>query len=329
MGCENLDEYLAGRLSNEKSRAFEAHAQTCAVCGSRVARHAAIQRAQQVLQRNDAVRTQVFKVSAAKVPTKEEIPSQRNAAVPTGFNKAQTVEVLFDSNEPKLVRSNTRKRNMLIAGVVVLVGALAVFALRHESTSPRDEEKPAVTAPAPAAVEEPKSPEPEAAPEAPPTPDLEPVVAQPAPPTPPAPTPTAPTPPAPSPAPTPAAPAADANALPEPGPGGFYAIGTDIEVLAQVVASKRCGQAVAALKQRVVVERTEVRTWQLLTQCYAKRHKWREAVDAFDKVHQYGNVAQVAAVQAEGDRARAALEAEANAAAAAAATPTAPEPLPQ
>ena len=313
--CAQLDDYLANRLSNDDVKAFEQHMTTCAACNGAVTRKRAVERAQKVLQRNAAVRTgqspAISRNGAAKVATQE-------AFVPP--SKAITVESVTipqqrfdgpDADEDAPKGAGARKAVVAVA-VVAVIAVVAIAMAKRGASSTKE---PA--APVAAVRNEP------AAPAEPEVPALEPMTAVPAKGD--VPKPTEPAKPAES--------AADATAksvetsaksaeaaaksaetaLPEPGPSGFYAVGTDIEVLAQVVASKKCGQAVSALKARVVTNPNEARSWALLTTCYAKRRRWQDTLDAYAKVVQHGNSAMVASVQGSADKAKSALEAEASA----------------
>jgi hypothetical protein len=147
-------------------------------------------------------------------------------------------------------------------------------------------------------------PQPKSDPEPPPEPPLEPPLEPP-----------------PQPEVTAAAPAAPSAKSPPPAktdtkptlpPGqDWWPIGTDIETLATTVAGKKCGAAVSALRDRIVKNKADARSWALLTTCYAKRKRWQNTIEAYEKVVEYGDAALIASVQAHADAAKAGLGAEA------------------
>ncbi|MBC7795229.1 MAG: hypothetical protein H7Z43_16125 [Clostridia bacterium] len=284
---------MANRLSDNDAVAFEEHLRLCETCRLLVTRHKAVERAAVVLNHNKSARDSNGLLRPDSAPT-PIAPPHKTVTVETATAPRSTV---FDSptqTRPLWSRSMPAKRFVLTVAAIMFAGGLFWVLTHHRAGKTAGGDETTVAVPS-----EPTLPvelSPKEAP-APAVPALEPVV--------PAATVLA--------APVEAAPIQAAPGIPEPGPAGFFAVGTDIETLAQVVGSKRCGQAVSALKARVVSNPNEVRSWVLLTQCYAKRRRWRETVEAYDNITRYGDKAAVASVQSEIARARSAIEAETNA----------------
>jgi hypothetical protein len=84
---------------------------------------------------------------------------------------------------------------------------------------------------------------------------------------------------------------------------------TDIETLANVVNGTKCGTAIGALRVRVAKYPHEARSWALLTTCYTKRKRWKNALEAYDKVVEYGDSELIDSIDASANKARAAIAA--------------------
>lgn len=299
MDCSQLDAYLADRLSPTDVRAFEAHAATCADCGKAVARKQAIERAQAVMRRN--AQTRVFQVPATKRVTEEVVAMPASSLPPV--QRAVTREAIdpgATTLEAEIV--TPRRRGPVLAVAVVLAAVLAgvVWSKTKDSHEAGADPGTLADAPAPSPTEPPGPSVPAPQPEAPaPMPELEPVQQA------------APVPP-PSPAPAPPVPTAPKF---DPAKADNLPNDTDIELLAEVVATRRCWPAIAPLRNQVARAPSNARAWGLLTQCYAKRKKWKSTLDAYANVTKYGDAELVASLKDTAENAKAALEAEAQAAA--------------
>ena len=280
--CSQAEDYVAGKLSAGDTRAFEAHAASCATCAKALVRRKAVERAASVMRRNQVARD-----------TRSDVPSAPNSqldATPVSASElASVASEREESREPDLASGANGKRIAIAVGLVLTVGVAIALWSSSGTTQSQPEAPPVAAAPLPT--------------EPTPEPQPQPVVAAPAevpPPEPPHPIAEVP---AKAPAPTPTK--TDAKQQ------EWLPIGTDIEELASTVAGKRCGSAVTALRDRVTKNKAEARSWALLTTCYAKRKRWQLALDAYDMVVQYGDQALVASVQNHADAARAGQKAEA------------------
>ncbi len=310
--CSQAEDYVAGKLSAADARAFESHAASCGNCGKALVRRKAVERAASVMKRNQAARGSRPDIPSAANPQIAPAPVHPPTTAPE-LTSAPTREW---SREPTVAPSPNGKRVAIAIAAALTVG-VGLWAWATTGNSQPEPDALALTAP-------PSEPTPEPALTALPPP----VAAQPeqqleapakTPPLPAEVPPSAPTvaqPVAEAPAPSPAQPVAEVAAKPATPPKtdgkaqDWLPIGTDIEELASTVASKKCGAAVTALRDRVMKNKADARSWALLTTCYAKRKRWQSALDAYDMVVQYGDEALVASVQSHADAARAGLEAE-------------------
>lgn len=303
--CAQAEDYVAGRLSNGEVRAFESHAQACEACGKALLRRKAVERAAIIMRRNQSARDTRPAETTARSAVLEPMPADDIASVSTVKSRE-----LFRSDEMEDAPKSAfgPKRIATVVLIVVLAGGALLWRSRKEAPE----------AAVPIAAEPPKPdapPEPELTPPPPAEPVAQPVVAA----AQPEPTPTleAP-PPAPKPAPTPVKPTPPVN------PNADLPLDADWDTIVATVNGKKCGPAVAPLRARVTKDGTDAKSWAMLAQCYAKRKRWQNVLDAHAMVTQYGDSELVASVQKIADEARAALQP-----APAAETPTPSEETPQ
>lgn len=291
--CAQAEDYVAGRLSNAEVRAFEGHAQTCETCGKALLRRKAVERAAIIMRRNQNARAIRPTETTARNVAVEPTPADDAASISTVQSRELFRSDQMEHEAPRGAFGPKRVATVLL--IVVLAGGALLWRSRTEA--------PEASIPVAAEPPEPElTPPPRAEPSPPqptvtaPSPDLTPTLEAP----PPAPKPEAP-PPAPKP-PQAKAPTQPAN------PNADLPLDADWETIVATVNGKKCGPAVAPLRARVTKDGTDAESWALLTQCYAKRKRWQNVLDAYAMVTQYGDGELVASLQKIADEARAALQ---------------------